>query len=571
MDQTLLHRLNFEKLVTKISNRFISFEDINEAILKSLEDIGRFRQASRSYVFMFSEDENTMINTHEWCQEGVVPKIKNLQGLSMDMFPWWIEKLKNRQIILIQNVSKLTEEAQKEKEMLEEQGIVSVMVLPIYVQRKLTGFIGFDNVSNSSEWQEEDISLLQLTAEIFSNAIERMRAEKALKSSERKFREMFHNVNDIICVNTFGYHGKPPHFIEVNEFMCKNTGYTREELLAMSPYALCSPEFIPSLTMLEENIRKTNHITYEMEYVTKDGKIVPLEMNSHVFVLDGQSVVMSIGRGVSDLKNMEKALKENNEELQTIIQQLKETQSRLIQQEQLAGIGQLAAGVAHEINNPLAFIISNSSVLQSYIKQIKQNATSVAPEEIIEEMIEIVADIQEGLMRVDTIVKGLTTFSRIDCQEELHEFDLNEGIKSTLIVAKNEYKYYSEIDCQFAILPKILGNPGQINQVLLNIILNAAYSIKTKYSSQNIKGLILIKTYQQSNNVYCEIEDNGTGIADEVISKIFNPFYTTKPVGEGTGLGLSIAYDIMVNKQHGDIKVDSKLTEGTKFVLRFPL
>ncbi|KUO58097.1 MAG: hypothetical protein APF84_16825 [Gracilibacter sp. BRH_c7a] len=581
-EEVLTHRLAFELLVSKISSRFISFSDINQAMNMSLEDMGRFSNASRSYIFLFSDNGNMLDNTYEWCAEGISSEIENLQQIPSTSFPWWIEKLHKGEIVLV-----------KGKETIENQEIVSLLILPIFVQRKLFGFVGFDNIHATGGWRREDLSLLHLTSEIFSNAFERLQVEEALKASERKFRELFRNANDIICVHTLEESGQKMRFIEVNDLACKKTGFSREEFFTMTAEDLCTPEFVPHLYILQDTIRQLGHITYEMDYVAKDGTKVPVEMNSHLFMLSGQQVVMSIGRDMTERLSMENELKQNNAALQDTIIKLKETQSRLIQQEQLAGIGQLAAGVAHEMNNPLAFVISNCSTLQHYLKILTENFWKYteffkkaslpaelnerfikfnrqnASNNIVVEINEIIVDMQEGLERVENIVKGLCAFSRMDNDEEVIEFDLHEGIKNTLIVAINEYKYYAHVEQCFTAIPLIKGNIGQINQVLLNILLNATYAIKAKKISQT--GLITISTYQTENHVCCEIMDNGIGISQADIGKIYNPFFTTKPVGEGTGLGLSIVYDIMVNKHHGDVEVESGLGQGTKFILKFPL
>ncbi len=598
INETLERRLAFEKLVSGISSRFISFDDIDAAINASLKDMGIFSGASRSYIFLFSKDGAVMDNTHEWCAEDVSSEIAHLKGLPTDMFPWWMKRLRSGEIILIPEVSQLPPEAAAEKEMLEPQGIISALVLPIYIKKELKGFLGFDNVTAKGVWSSEDLSLLQITAEVFSNAFSRMHSEQELRSSERQFRELFHNANDIICVHSLGKPGDRMRFIEVNDLACKMTGYSREEYFTMTPADLCTEEFARELPKMQEAIHECKHITYEMEYVTKSGNKIPVEMKSHTFLLNGEEVVMTMGRDIGEQKYMENELKKNNADLQEVITRLQETQSRLIQQEQLAGIGQLAAGVAHEINNPLAFAMSNCSLLKDelevltdsylqYMDYIKALQKNVLPEplkqklkvletqyscgDIIEELEDIAGDIYEGLKRVDTIVKSLSTFSRIDYLSEFREYDLQEGIRNTLVVANNAFKYHAEAVCDFQPVPPIKVNPGQINQVLLNLVLNAAYALKVKYPSAKKAGLIKITVVSDERHVLCIIEDNGTGIPEENINKIFNPFFTTKPSGEGTGLGLSIAYDIMVNKHHGDIEVISSPEQGTKFILKFPI
>lgn len=166
------------------------------------------------------------------------------------------------------------------------------------------------------------------------------------------------------------------------------------------------------------------------------------------------------------------------------------------------------------------------------------------------------------------VVKGkeLQVFSRTDQEDEYQKFDLNSVIEHTLSIAANELKYCAQVERNLEELPLLYGVPSQITQVLLNIILNAGYAIKM---SQKY-GTITINTRHQDNQIICEIIDNGIGIPKSKINQIFNPFFTTKPVGEGTGLGLSISYDIVKNKHKGSIEVESTEGEGTKFTLKFP-
>lgn len=307
---------------------------------------------------------------------------------------------------------------------------------------------------------------------------------------------------------------------------------------------------------------------------------------------------ITVKQDINDRKIMEKKLIQNNEDLSEMVEKLKETHSQLIQQEQLAGIGQLAAGIAHEINNPLGFVNSNFKTLSEYIEEYKEmfklyndlknenlannyeknkelldKIVKIEEEKdfeyIHEDIDALLSDSNEGLERVEKIIRGLRLFSRVDQLNEFEGYDLNEGIKTTLIVAKNEIKYNAEVQVSYGDLPIIRAMGGQINQVLLNIIINATYAIKAKESEEF--GLIKICTYKDENHVYVKIEDNGIGTSKENINKIFNPFFTTKPVGEGTGLGLGIAYEIIVNKHKGKIWVESELNEGASFYIKLPI
>jgi signal transduction histidine kinase len=310
-----------------------------------------------------------------------------------------------------------------------------------------------------------------------------------------------------------------------------------------------------------------------------------------------KEVDIAVREDITKRKTMEKELEDKNSELSELTHKLESTQAHIIQQEKMAGIGQLAAGVAHEINNPLGFIISNCNTLKKYVdryiklniavKRLKESVKNGSVRDLKmkmeyidqlekkykvnfmnEDIIELLHESIEGLERINKIVKGLRMFSRADQDDEYERFDLNFIIENTLLVAANEIKYHTKIERNLGNIPSIYGIPSQINQVLLNIILNASYAIKM--SRKDRKGIIIINTYQKDNFVICEVIDNGTGIPKRIINQIFNPFFTTKPVGEGTGLGLSISYDIIKNKHNGDIEIESIEGIGTKFVLRFP-
>lgn len=283
----------------------------------------------------------------------------------------------------------------------------------------------------------------------------------------------------------------------------------------------------------------------------------------------------------------------SNAKLEEAYSNLKYMQMRLIQAEKLAGIGRLAAGIAHEINNPLGFVSGNTEVLEKYInryesilellkdaknfstddsvrvcQQIAELWKSKKIDRIRRDMNNLFSDTKEGLNRISVIVTGLKNFSRVNQQDEKGLFDLNDGIQTTLIVAKNELKYNCNVDFQKGDIPNIFVNGGQINQVILNMLINASYAIKEKYNKE--KGNIIVKTYREGNYICCSIKDDGCGMDENTVHHIFEPFFTTKPVGVGTGLGMGIAYDYIFVKHNGIIDINSKLGEGTEFIIKLP-
>jgi|GEM_PF-1481375 len=302
----------------------------------------------------------------------------------------------------------------------------------------------------------------------------------------------------------------------------------------------------------------------------------------------------------NELENLNSVLNNRTVEIQETLEKLKATQYQLIQREKLAGIGQLSAGIAHEINNPLGFVSSNMSSLERYLAifkellamyhrlkeqmlttcdgsiksllaEIDQYETEQSLDYILKDLDELFVDVNTGLDRVDKIVKSLRMFTWMDKGSSIYEelYDLNAGIENSLLVAQNEIKYVAMVEREFGNIPMIVACGSEINQVLLNFIVNAAHAIKKK--ENDLLGLIRLTTSFDEEFVYCMIEDDGIGISPEFINQVFNPFFTTKPVGEGTGLGLSISYDIIVNQHHGEIFVESKVGLGTKFTIKLPI
>lgn len=286
------------------------------------------------------------------------------------------------------------------------------------------------------------------------------------------------------------------------------------------------------------------------------------------------------------------ALKETNESLQMTLDHLKETQAQLVEAEKMASLGQLTAGVAHEINNPINFVTSNVAPLKRDIQivwnamdVIQQVALSELPiaekiqrintfkeEEDIEylktEIDFLLKGMHEGATRTAEIVKSLRIFSRVD-EDSLKFADINEGLESTLVILNSVIREGIQVNKQFGELPLVECYPGKLNQVFLNIITNAIHAINKKFNG-DIGGILELRTTVDGDNVLISIQDNGTGMSEDIKEKIFEPFFTTKEVGEGTGLGMSIVYNT-IKKHRGEIKVESRVNEGTRFTLVLPI
>ena len=284
-------------------------------------------------------------------------------------------------------------------------------------------------------------------------------------------------------------------------------------------------------------------------------------------------------------EEIEHQLQIEKKDHQELITQLKEAQEQLLQSEKMASIGQLAAGVAHEINNPVGYISSNIGSLQDYVKNIfkvietyEQCEQDLSPgnaekinkikdevnlDYLKEDITDLVTESMEGVERVKKIVQDLKDFSHVD-EAEWQWANLHTGLVSTLNIVNNELKYKAEVIKEFGEIPEVECIVSQLNQVFMNLLVNAAHAIEEF-------GKITIATeLKDEDTVSVKIGDNGKGMDEETIRRIFDPFFTTKPIGKGTGLGLSLSYGI-IQKHHGNISVKSKPGEGTTFLVDIPI
>jgi len=296
-----------------------------------------------------------------------------------------------------------------------------------------------------------------------------------------------------------------------------------------------------------------------------------------------EQLELRVQQRTAALESANTQLLHNNLELKRLNQKLESAQSQLLQAEKMASVGQLAAGVAHEINNPIGFVNSNLSTLDQYVGDIARvlqvyelAETALAPAALVkvqdakqgvdlpyllEDIPKLLHESQDGLARVKRIIQDLRNFSHMD-ETLWQSVNLEQSMDSTLNVAWNEIKYKAEVVKEYAGLPEVECMPSQINQVFMNLLVNAAQSIEHR-------GTITIRTGKSGADAWFEVADTGKGIPAENLHQIFDPFFTTKPVGQGTGLGLSVSYGI-VQKHGGGIEVKSAPGKGTAMRVWLP-
>lgn len=340
-----------------------------------------------------------------------------------------------------------------------------------------------------------------------------------------------------------------------------------------------APLVVSLQTSLEEAAKQ---ITGQLQYpITED-----------FILVDAQGVYRGLGTVLDLLKAMESRIAQRNQVLRKALVELKESQTQLVQSEKMASLGQMVAGVAHELNTPLGYVKNNVQLLRELSTPLFDLADAQAaladclndpncddarlhsalqaaadardlasPELLMEDFGQLFSDTLYGLEQIAELVVGLKDFARLD-RAMSEEVDLNDCIRSALVIARNGIKDKADIVLQLGDLPRIPCAPSQINQVLLNLLNNAAQAIDGF-------GQILLKTWADDSAVFVSLQDSGRGMSPEVLARIFDPFFTTKPVGQGTGLGLSISYKI-IQDHGGQIRAASEPGRGTRFLIRLP-
>ena len=300
---------------------------------------------------------------------------------------------------------------------------------------------------------------------------------------------------------------------------------------------------------------------------------------------EGSALLSMVSLALSNIQ-LNSRQRQRMNELRRLNQQLEQAQGQLLQSEKMASIGQLAAGVAHEINNPIGFVHSNLGALEKYMRsvfamlelyeQAERGITDAGMLEQIkaakknldivflkEDLNALMVESKDGIVRVKRIVQNLKDFSHVDILDEWQFADLHKGLDSTLSIVSNEIRYKADLFKEYAELPEVECLPSQLNQVFMNLLVNASHAIEKH-------GRITVRTGRRDDEVWVEIADNGCGIAPEHLNKIFDPFFTTKPIGKGTGLGLSLSYGI-VQKHGGRMEVQSEPGAGSAFRVWLPI
>jgi PAS domain S-box-containing protein len=449
--------------------------------------------------------------------------------------------------------------------------------------------------------------LQQAIQQLEAAAEERQAAEAALLDSEEKFRTVYEYTKDSMMLLDDG------RFIDGNPAALALFGCCdRAELVGKTPIDFSPPQQPNGQNSKRLAIHyiqqafETEFSNFEWQHRRLDGSLFFAEVTLVPIEMSGKVRLLVVLRDITDRKRAEEArlnsevqLRQQAKDLENTLHELQRTQAQLVQSEKMSSLGQLVAGVAHEINNPISFVYGNLIHATDYVRDLLEVIDlydQYYPEPIpaLQERIEdieleflrvdlpkLLASMKVGAERIREIVRSLRSFSRLD-EAELKEVDLHEGLDSTLMILQSRLKAAAErpeiqVIKDYGSLPRIHCYAGQLNQVLMNVLANAIDAIEESLTSGNARKTKLPPHIQISTAVrdrrWVEIciADNGLGIPESVRDRLFDPFFTTKAIGKGTGLGLSIAHQVIVDKHEGRLEYRSTLGEGTEFIILLPL
>jgi len=310
MEEVLRQRADFEKLITTLSSHFINLppDQIEAGVKNAIQSIGEFIKVDR--IFMFQQAQGRITNpSFEWRVEGLSAPEDGVSDFLLADYPWFAERIGKMDVVHVSSPDDLPAEALAEKKLLQLRGVKSIVAVPMVSAGQMIGLMTFSTIRSHKTWTDEDISLFKITGEMFAGALERKRSALAVRGSEDKFRELFNNAIDAIFLFGISEEGVPGRYLEVNDIACSKVGYSREEFLQMTPLDISTPEDLNEMGKIFKKLIQQGHTTFEKSHVTKSGLKVPVEVNAHVFTWNGQRVVQSIARDITDRKRAEETIR----------------------------------------------------------------------------------------------------------------------------------------------------------------------------------------------------------------------------------------------------------------------
>lgn len=552
-EEMLLRRGNLKRIIASLSSDFVRLgpDEIDDGINRALGVIGEFAEKARAYVFLVREDGSTIDNTHEWCSPGVSPFLDELQGISLDEdVPWFGGRIREFREVHIPSVDELPPEARLEKKLFHLQDIGSIFCVPMISGNKLRGFLGFDSLEKNRTWPDDIVQLLRIVGEIFTNALDRQRAEKTLRESENRFRELA----DLLPQTIF----ETDPNVRITYFNRQGleiTGYTEDDVLAgIDGYELFKPIDQEKLqdrlqAFLKDGLKPSNQ---EYTCVRKDGTTFPGMIYARPIIRDGKP---SGYRGI--LIDMTRH-KEEEEERRRL-------ESQFLQAQKFESLSVMAGSIAHNFNNLLTVVLGNLELVIS-------DSPKGAP------WMEHLVEADRAVKRASELSTMLLTYVGKN-RMNMDETDLNPLIQDMEAMLGATVSKNTNLSLQFCSEPCLLrGDAAQLRQVVVNLVNNASDAVGDRggeitlttgfmhYNTEDVHDAIN-DSMEPGDYVYVEIRDNGVGMDDATRARVFDPFFTTKFTGRGLGLAAVLG---IVRAHRGGITLETEKDNGTVVRAMFP-
>ncbi|MFA8436684.1 MAG: PAS domain S-box protein [Marinifilaceae bacterium] len=534
-------RLEFERIFTNILFRFVGLFDYDTAIKESLKDICEYCEASNAFVTLWDRNNPEVSETYEWKKQKSESLGDGIKRKTSGFFQWLQSALQKDKRICIPDVSKLSLHSEEEGKHLYGEDIRSILVFPLFVREDFRGGIGVFNRNNTNKWSDEDENLLNVFSNILGSATHQKSVEQDLVESEEMYRTLLNASPDGIIITDLKGRITQVSNMAVELFDAENCTMLGKRYLEFIPIDLhrkAAKTFSKTLTEgLIQNVEFKLIRNKSSQFIGEISTTLIQEANGN------PKAYMAIIRDITQRKKMEK---------------------HLIHTERMAGVGEMATGIAHEINQPLNTISMSMDNLLASVKSNTYNKTYLEKK---------ANKIFDNIFRMRNIIDHVRTFSRDheDCIPIA--FNINESITNATSMISEQLKHRG-ILLKLSLNRTIdhpIGNTYKFEQVILNLLSNAKDAIeeKKKKLKQDFPKEIEIRTYQYLKKIYVEVKDNGGGIDQDKTDTIMLPFYTTKKVGEGTGLGLSISFGI-IKEMEGNIEIQSRIGEGTTIRIVLP-
>jgi PAS domain S-box-containing protein len=551
----LQRRMAFEHLIADVSTRLLAcaLSEVDTEIEAALGRVGEMAQVDRVYVFLARESDDSIDNTHEWCAPGIVAQREHLQGLHRSDFPWATRRLEAGDKILIQNVADLPEEMSAERQLMEGQGVRAALILPMARGSRSVGFLGFDAVRSTREWDGGDIAVLETLANIFVSSLERVRGRQ--KVAERDTRlELALRGADLTMWDVDLKTGE----IHFDERWAGMLGYNSDEMPRdMKEWSrFIHPEDVGSMSDgMKGNANFARpFVGGDFRMKTGAGDWRWLKARGRVVIREPDGSPLRAAGTILDIDDQKRA----EEELERLTEQLHQAQKMEL-------IGQLAGAVAHDFNNLLVPILTYADFLVD-----NPGLDDSAREDALQ--------IAEAARRAAALTKQLLATSRRQMMR-IEAVDLDDVVRDSEKLLRRLLPENITWDAVFGTGgAKVPADPGQLQQILMNLVVNAADAMPEGGKLIVVTGVTDVTAEQARKSPAARmgrfativVSDTGAGIPAQHRERIFEPFFTTKEKGKGTGLGLSTV-DGIARQHEGFVEVESAPGLGTTFRVHLPI